>query len=138
MTDQFFIKNDAEYPWEYEPGEEGRDDVIRWRTLLSGEKTSTKGISMGTIEIPPGACLNAHHHSPLEVYYLTSGEGRLLCGDTVKHVRAGDVVYIPANQVHGIKNTSDHILTFVWMFPTDTWSEIEYHNSRVSPVIQIK
>jgi len=83
---------------------------------------------MGTMEIPPGASLNAHHHSPLEVYYLTSGEGRLLCGDTVKHVRAGDVVYIPANQVHGIKNIGEHSLALVWMFPTDTWSEIEYHD----------
>jgi quercetin dioxygenase-like cupin family protein len=136
MTNQTYIKNDSEYPWEYDPGEEGFDDVIRWRTLICGEKTSTEGISMGTLEIPPGAVLDAHHHSSLEVYYLISGEGRLLCGDTVKHVRAGDVVYIPANQVHGIKNISDHTLTLVWMFPTDTWSEIEYHNDHepMSPI----
>ena len=38
MTHQTLIKNDTEYPWEYEPGEEGREDVVRWRTLLSGEK----------------------------------------------------------------------------------------------------
>jgi len=132
VTNQTFIKNDTEYPWEYEPGEEGRDDVIRWRTLLSGDKTATERISMGTLEIPPGATLDAHHHSLLEVYYLTSGEGRLLCGDTVKQVRAGDVIYIPANQVHGIKNISDHTLVLVWMFPTDTWSEIEYHNDDVT------
>jgi hypothetical protein len=54
MTNQTYIKNDSEYPWEYEPGEEGFDDVIRWRTLICGEKTSTEGISMGTLEIPPG------------------------------------------------------------------------------------
>ena len=131
VTDQTYIKNDTEYPWEYEPGEEDREDVIRWRTLLSGDNTPTEGISMGTLEIPPGAALDAHHHSPLEVYYLISGEGLLLCGDTVKHVRAGDVIYIPANQVHGIKNISDHTLALVWMFPTDTWSEIEYYDDHV-------
>jgi len=132
MTKQTYIENDSEYPWEYETGEEGRDDVIRWRTLISGEKTPTTGISMGTLEVPPGAVMNAHHHSPLEVYYLTSGKGQLLCGDKVKHVRAGDVVYIPANEVHGIKNINDHTLTLVWMFPTDTWAEIEYHDDHVS------
>ena len=113
MTKQTYIENDSEYPWEYETGEEGRDDVIRWRTLISGEKTPTTGISMGTLEVPPGAVMNAHHHSPLEVYYLTSGKGQLLCGDKVKHVRAGDVVYIPANEVHGIKNINDQGSLFV-------------------------
>ena len=131
MTHQTFLRNDTEYAWEYEPGEGGCDDVIRWRTLLSGEKTPTEGISMGTLEVPPGATMVPHHHAPLEVYYVTSGEGRLLAGDTVRHLRAGDVAYIPANQVHGIKNIGDHALTLVWMFSTDTWSEIEYHDDQV-------
>jgi quercetin dioxygenase-like cupin family protein len=132
VTIQTFIKSDTECPWEYEPGEEGRDDVIRWRTLLSGEKTPTESISMGILEIPPGVGMGAHHHSPVEVYYLTSGEGQLLCGDTVKHVRAGDAVYIPASQVHGIRNIGDQTLVLVWMFPTDTWAEIDYHDDHVS------
>jgi len=128
MSHQLFLKNTAEYPWEYEPGEENRDDVIRWRTLLSSEKTPSEGISMGVLEIPPGACLNTHHHAPPEVYYLTHGEGQLLCGDTVKLMRAGDVAYIPANQIHGLKNISDQMLSLVWVFATDSWSEIEYHD----------
>jgi mannose-6-phosphate isomerase-like protein (cupin superfamily) len=131
MTNRLVIQNESEYPWEYERGEEGRNDVIRWRTLLSGDKTPSQGISMGVLEIPPGACMVAHHHSLLEVYYFTAGEGQLLCGDKIKDVRAGDVAYIPSNEVHGLKNISQVLLTLTWMFPSDTWSEIEYHDDDV-------
>ena len=71
MTDKTFIQNNSEYPWEFEKGEEGLDGVIRWKTLLSGEKTPTKSISMGILEVPAGASLETHHHAQLEVYYLT-------------------------------------------------------------------
>ena len=57
MTDQPYLRHETDTPWEYEIGEEGRDGVLRWRTLLSGERTPTEGISMGTFELPPGARL---------------------------------------------------------------------------------
>jgi len=127
MTEEAYTKNESEYPWEYEPGEEGRSDVIRWRTLLSGERTPSRGISMGTLELPPGSCLEAHHHAPLEAYYITEGSGTLWLGDEPRAVRAGDVVYIPGDAVHGVRNTGGEVLKLVWMFPTRTWPEIEYH-----------
>jgi mannose-6-phosphate isomerase-like protein (cupin superfamily) len=64
---------------------------------------------------------------PLEIYYLTAGERQRLCGDKIKRVRAGDVVYLPANQVHGIRTIDDQPLELVWMFPTNTYTEIVYH-----------
>ena len=131
MTEEAYTRNESEYPWEYEPGEEDRKDVIRWRILLSGERTPTQGISMGTLELPSGSSLDAHHHAPLEVYFFTEGNGTLLIGAEQRSVRAGDVVYIPGNQVHGVKNTSDEVLKLVWMFPTRTWPEIEYHQDDV-------
>ena len=126
MTDKAFVKNDSEYPWEFEYGEEGREDVIRWRTLISGEKTPSEKISMGTLELPPNTALLPHHHAPLEVYYLTEGEGVLRIGSEEQSVKAGDVVYIPGDLTHGIKNIGTQLLKLVWMFPTDSWSEIEY------------
>lgn len=131
MTDEAYIKNEAQYAWEYEASEEGRDDVIRWRTLLSGDRTPTRRISMGTLELPPGSSLDAHHHAPPEVYFITDGSGTLLIGAEQRAVDAGDVVYIPGDHVHGIKNTGDAMLKLVWVFPTDTWPEIEYHDDDV-------
>lgn len=38
----------------------------------------------------------------------------------------GMVVYIPENHLHGIENTGDVPLTLMWVFPTDTWADVEY------------
>jgi len=127
MTEEAYTRNESEYPWEYESGEEGRNDVIRWRTLLSGDRTPTHSISMGTLELPSGSSLEAHRHAPPEVYFVTEGTGTLLIGAEQRIVGAGDVVFIPGNRVHGIRNTSVEMLKLVWMFPTRTWPEIEYH-----------
>ena len=131
MTDEAYTRNEREYPWEYSPGEEGDENAIRWRTLLSGERTPSRSVSMGTLELPPGSSLDAHHHAPPEVYFVTDGRGTLLIGNEQRAVRAGDVVYIPGDHVHGIKNTGDDLLKLVWMFATDTWPEIEYHDDDV-------
>ena len=131
MTEKAYTANESEYPWEYERGEEGRKEVIRWRTLLSGDRTPTHSISMGTLELPSGSSLDAHHHAPSEVYFVTEGNGTLLIGTEQRAVRTGDVVYIPGNHVHGVKNTSDEVLKLVWAYPTHTWPEIEYHQDDV-------
>jgi quercetin dioxygenase-like cupin family protein len=131
MTHEAYTKNEQECPWEYEVGEEDRNDVIRWRTLLSGERTPSKSISMGTLELPPGSSMDAHHHAPPEVYFVTAGSGTLLIGSEQRPVRAGDVVYIPGDHVHGVNNSGNELLKLVWMFPTDTWPEIEYHDDDV-------
>ncbi len=55
MTEEAYTSNESEYPWEYELGEEGREDVIRWRTLLSGDRTPSQGISTGTSSCRRGA-----------------------------------------------------------------------------------
>jgi quercetin dioxygenase-like cupin family protein len=129
MREQPFTRNERDYAFEYEhePGEEGREDAIRWRTLVSGDRTPTRCISMGTLELPPGSSLDAHHHAPPEVYFVTDGRGTVLLGGEPRPVQAGDVVYIPGDCVHGVKNTGDALLKLVWMFATDTWPEIEYH-----------
>jgi quercetin dioxygenase-like cupin family protein len=131
MTDAAYMRNESETPWEYESDEGNCEDAIRWRTLLSGERTPTQSISMGTLELPPGSSLDPHHHEPMEVYFVTDGNGTLLINAEQRPVRAGDVVYIPGNHVHGVKNTGDELLRLVWVFPTDTWPEIEYHDARV-------
>jgi quercetin dioxygenase-like cupin family protein len=131
MSEEEYTRNESEYPWEYEPGEEGRNDVIRWRTLLSGDRTPTRSISMGTLELPPGSSLDAHHHAPSEVYFVTEGSGTLLLGAEHRAVRAGDVVFIPGDCVHGVKNTGDEMLKLLWVFPTHTWPEIEYHQDDI-------
>jgi hypothetical protein len=41
-------------------------------------------------------------------------------------VEQGDVIYWPSDFPHGIRNRGDGTCRVVWMFPTDSYDEIEY------------
>ena len=49
-----------------------------------------------------------------------------MLGEETQTVGPGSIVYIPEHHVHGIKNIGTEALKLMWMFPTDTWTEVEY------------
>ena len=109
-------------------------DVIRWKTFLGGNYVETKNsdnktraITMGVCEVPPGAKLDAHYHAEHEVYYVQHGSGDVLLGKKIIAVEPGSCIYVPGNLTHGIRNQGETTLTLLWIFPTDTWSEVKYH-----------
>jgi quercetin dioxygenase-like cupin family protein len=118
--------NEEQRPWELEPGDEDRAARIRVRTFISSDRTPTSGVSMGVFEMPPGALLAPHHHHPQEVYYVTGGEAEVYLDGSWQPLRCGDVVYFPGDAVHGARNRGPVSCTIVWVFPTDTYEEIEY------------
>ena len=121
-----FLANEADATWEYDRPAEGDSACVRWRTLVSAGRTPTSGISMGVCEIPPGAQLSPHHHRPQEVYYVTAGEAEVFLGGEWRPLRAGDVAYFPGDAVHGVRNHGAALCRIVWVFPTDTYDEIDY------------
>jgi len=127
MNKNNFIVNEEQVDWEYISGQEGQEGVMRWKTFLGGSDSKTDKITMGIFEIPSGVELKAHHHSPSEAYYITAGKGQVLIGKEVKDVGPGDTVYIAGDETHGIKCIGENTLKLIWIFPTDTWSEVRYH-----------
>lgn len=71
---------------------------------VSAESVGAKGICMHLLTIPPGGRAKAHLHRHHETaIYILSGEAVTLFGERLQHhlhVRAGDLVYIPANVPH--------------------------------------
>lgn len=122
------VVQEAECPWESwaDPALHAKSP-IRWKLLVGGERTPSKALTVGTCEIPPGASLLLHHHAPGEVYYVLDGEGVSQIDDAVTPVGPGTALYIPPNARHRTRNTGARPLRFVWIFPTDTFSEITYH-----------
>ena len=99
---------------------------VRWKTLLSADKTPSNKITMGMAELPPGEQLRIHSHPQAETYYILEGEGFVLL-DGVRHsVSAGSVVFIPGDVVHTIGATGQHLLKMVYSFPVDSFSEVTY------------
>ncbi len=126
MSESVIHRNESEYRWELEPDDVHRAARIRVRTFVSGGRTATSGLSMGVFDLPPGALLDPHSHRPQEVYYVTAGEAEVFHGDRWRPLHAGDVVYFPADTVHGARNRGDATCTIVWVFPADSYDEIEY------------
>ena len=100
---------------------------LRWQFSVNAGATRSNGLSCGYLQVDPDAELPLHHHKEQEIYIITRGDAELLTGLTSSRVvTAGDTIYIPENSWHGIKNNSQSIFEFIWIFPTDTWQEVRY------------
>lgn len=61
--------------------------------------------SLAQATVPPGARTEAHfHRTSEEIYYFTSGAGRMILGDEEAGVRAGDCVVIAPGIEHQLVN----------------------------------
>lgn len=77
---------------------------------ISAERVGSSGICMHLLTLPPGARANAHLHESHETaIYIISGEAETWYGEGLKEhlvVKAGEMLYIPANMPHLPVNTS--------------------------------
>ena len=99
---------------------------VRWKFLIDADFMGSSGLSLGFAEIAPGGDLTLHYHSPAEIYVVTGGKGILDKSGEPEEIKKGDVVYIAGNTKHALKNVGAKTLEFYWIFPTDTFSEVEY------------
>ena len=99
---------------------------VRWKFLIDSDYTKSSGLSLGFAEIDPGGDLILHYHSPDEIYVVTDGVGTLNKSGELEEIKKGDVVFIAGKEKHALKNNGNEVLKFYWIFPTDSFSEVEY------------
>jgi mannose-6-phosphate isomerase-like protein (cupin superfamily) len=60
--------------------------------------------------------MEGHEHAIEEVYMFFKGEGLVVVGDEEKEVSAGDIVEIPVNTFHTVKNMTEEELLWaaIW------------------------
>ncbi|WP_245700040.1 cupin domain-containing protein [Geodermatophilus siccatus] len=109
------------------------DDPVRgevsFRVLFSADRTPTSALYTGLTEVAPGGRLGLHRHGQAEVYHLVEGSGVVVL-DGVEHpVTAGSAVFVPGNAEHGIRNTGEGPLRFVYAFATDSVDDVVYRFS---------
>lgn len=62
--------------------------------------------SLAEASVPPGGETEEHfHRASEEIYFFTSGSGRIRLGDEESEVSAGDTVVIPPGTRHKLWNT---------------------------------
>jgi mannose-6-phosphate isomerase-like protein (cupin superfamily) len=78
------------------------------RELAGPAWTPARNQSLAEATVPVGGATTAHYHRVTEeLYYFTSGLGRLRVGDTEREVRPGDCAVIPPGAEHKLWNTGD-------------------------------
>ena len=108
------------------------DDDVRgkvfWRTLISGDRTHSRGLTCGIAELPVGHATkpSLHQHSPVEIYYILEGSGQLIIDEKSYEVATGATIYIPENALHGLLNTGNSILSLLYVFPVNSFDEVRY------------
>jgi mannose-6-phosphate isomerase-like protein (cupin superfamily) len=111
---------------------EGWDDIapssLRWRTLISGDRTPTDSLTMGVAELEAGksTSFRPHKHAQAEVYYILSGEGTVTISGTEHMVRPGTAVFVPGGAEHGVRNTGAHLLRLLYVFPAQSFADVKY------------
>jgi mannose-6-phosphate isomerase-like protein (cupin superfamily) len=66
--------------------------------------------------LEPGQANDQHmHQANLHVFYVLEGEGSYLKDDALVPIKAGQIVVIPRQQLHGIRNTGTSRLSYMAM-----------------------
>ena len=89
-----------------------------WGTFVEYFAGETHGVSdllSGTATINPGLEIHPpHRHAEEEFLMVIAGEGEWTVGEETFPAKQGDMIYAAAWDTHGIKNTGDTPLTFVF------------------------
>jgi mannose-6-phosphate isomerase-like protein (cupin superfamily) len=102
--------------------------TARWKTFLSADRTSTSGLVLGVAEIEPGdsGAFRNHYHDFAEAYYILSGEGIVKIAGQDFVVRPGTTTFMPKGAEHVVVNTGSETLRFLYVFPADSFAQINY------------
>lgn len=90
---------------------------VQW--LCSEHVTGSQKCVVGrTVFGPGGAQHEPHTHTNAEeVLYVIRGRGRAISGDDEFEIKAGDLIYVPAGDVHYFENTDpNEELETLWLY----------------------
>jgi mannose-6-phosphate isomerase-like protein (cupin superfamily) len=84
------------------------------RELLAHRNSSLRHQSLAEARVPVGGSTLEHHHIQTEeIYYITSGQGRIGIAGETADVKPGDAIAIPPGKKHRLWNTGDTVLTLL-------------------------
>ena len=102
-----------------------RENDIKVREIFPGVKLTqavqyengSQAVTMGKIIIEPGSEIPPHTHPVDDCMILLEGSGQLYTKSGEVPIEAGCHLWAPANTRHGVKNTGQKQLVFVYTWP---------------------
>jgi quercetin dioxygenase-like cupin family protein len=71
---------------------------VHSRGLISGEVSATVAVNL--VRFKDGGRTKRHTHSQDQILYITEGAGVVASETVDNHVAAGDIVHVPAGEIH--------------------------------------
>ncbi len=87
---------------------------VRW---VIAEKDGAKNFFMRVFEIEPGGYTPLHHHPWEHEMFVCAGKGCAVQEGKEVSLNQGSVVFIPSNEEHQIKHTSQESFAFICLIP---------------------
>jgi quercetin dioxygenase-like cupin family protein len=101
-------------------------------TIIASPATGSPHFAMGTQQLLPGTSIPVHRHEHAdEAFFVHSGTGVGIVGETRTDLREGDAVYVPRGVWHGFEADTDE-LGVVWFIAPPGLEEF-FRETRVPP-----
>jgi len=95
--------------------EEGASKLkVRW---LITKDVGAENFFMRLFEMEPGGFSPLHSHPWEHEVFILDGEGIVVGGVEERRFKAGDVVFIPPNEKHQLKNVGEKTVKFLCLIP---------------------
>ena len=121
------VSREEDREWEtWDEEDVPQKGLVYWKTLISRGVTNSASLTLGVASLPPGGALHEHQHTQEEVYLVLEGSGLVRVGDEEFAVEAGSAVFIPGDALHSCENTGASGLRVAYVFPADSFDEVEY------------
>jgi len=86
--------------------------------ILIGKADGADNFCMRIFEIDPGGNTPKHSHDWEHEIFFHAGDGEIFGNGKWSTVNAGDVVFVPSNEEHQIRNNGTSKLTFICVIPS--------------------
>ncbi len=100
---------------EAKDAEEGASKLrVRW---LITKDLGAENFAMRLFEMGPGGYSPFHSHSWEHEVFILEGEGLVVSEGKERKFRAGDVIFIPPDEKHQLKNNGEKTVKFLCLIP---------------------
>lgn len=85
--------------------------------MLIGPAENARNFHMRHFEVAPGGYTPHHQHDYEHEILVLKGEGAAQSAQGERPFKAGDVIWVPANEMHQFRNTGRGPLEFICLIP---------------------